>query len=57
MMVCFSSLLLVYGWQQVQITRVPAGKNLLGRGFGFGFVPMGTCAGLHLNPTGKILRV
>ena len=46
-----------YAWQRVQITRVPAGKNPLGRGSGFGFVPTGTDAGLHLNPTGKILRV
>jgi len=46
-----------YAWQRVQITRVPAGKNPLGRGSGFGFVPTGTDAGLHLNPMGKILRV
>jgi hypothetical protein len=37
-----------YGWQRAQITRLPAGKNPVGWGYGFVFVPTSTGAGLTL---------
>jgi hypothetical protein len=42
-----------YGWQRVQNTRVPVGKNPLGRGYGFYLVPTGKVAGLYLCPRVK----
>jgi hypothetical protein len=48
---------LITGWQRAHFTRVPAGKNPIGCGFGCEFVPAGMGAGLILNPTGFFSRV
>jgi hypothetical protein len=46
---------LEYGWQRAHFTRVPAGKNPIGCGFGCEFVPMSTGTSLILHPTGFFL--